>query len=80
MIKNLTVFVDCCTLVITEGHQIIYYFSCVKRLVPCRFIIPIISEEPAGNKIRQKIDIIPEVKIISGKANATSINEAWGFF
>ena len=35
-----------------------------------------ISEKPAGNKIRQKTDIIPEVNITSRKASA---NGAGGF-
>ena len=32
-----------------------------------------VSEKPAGDKIRQKTDIIPEVNIIGGKASKAGI-------
>ena len=35
-------------------------------------------KKPAGNKIRKKTNMIPEVNIISGKVNIMSMNRAGG--
>ena len=36
------------------------------------------SKKRAGNKIRQKTDMMPGVNIISRKASVASFNGAWG--
>ena len=58
---------------------LIHNFSWLNRLISCHFIMSrIYIRKISENKIKQKIDMVPVVNIIRGKASVKSINWAVG--
>ena len=72
-------FVNCCTLLATEGCQIIYYFSWLNRLISCCFIMSKMSTRKTSwkqDQIKDRYD--PRSKHNQQKSEHSKCQQSWG--